>query len=112
MDTSYWIERVSPAEYDEPENTCTGDIVEKARQPFMHRTDSLDYPIVLTSEIWMIVGEEQDDLLLKARDVLIQRGKTTPGQAVVLNLASPLVAVFDLCISSEISYPANVQHQL
>lgn len=40
----------------------------------MHRTDSLDYAIVLTGEIWMMLDEEQDDLLLKAGDVLIQRG--------------------------------------
>lgn len=114
--TNFWIERGSPAEYDGPTETCTGDfvlhpppmgstfrcveflpedpevlrtldgrsafgamgasanIVENARHPFMHRTDSLDYAIVLTGEIWMMMDEEVDDLLLKAGDVLIQRG--------------------------------------
>lgn len=114
--TNFWIERGSPAEYDGPQETCTGDfllhpptmgstfrcveflpedpevmktldgktafgemgagdnVVENARHPFMHRTDSLDYAIVLTGEIWMMLDEEQDDLLLKAGDVLIQRG--------------------------------------
>jgi len=114
--TNFWIERGSPAEYDGPEDTCTGDfllhppplgstfrcveflpedpevmktldgkaafgemgasnnIVENARHPFMHRTDSLDYAIVLSGEIWMMLDEEEDDLLLKAGDVLIQRG--------------------------------------
>jgi quercetin dioxygenase-like cupin family protein len=50
------------------------NIVEDARHPFMHRTDSVDYAIVLSGEIWMMLDEEEDDLLLKAGDVLIQRG--------------------------------------
>ncbi|MEM1128948.1 MAG: cupin domain-containing protein [Pseudomonadota bacterium] len=50
-------------------------IVEDARYPFMHRTDSLDYAIVLSGENWMVMENEEDDLLLKAGDVLIQRGK-------------------------------------
>ena len=114
--TNFWIERGTPAEYDGPEETCTGDfvlhpppngstfrcveflpedpevlktldgreafgemgaganIVEDSRHPFMHRTDSLDYAIVLTGEIWMLMDEEADDRLLKAGDVVIQRG--------------------------------------
>lgn len=40
----------------------------------MHRTDSLDYVMVLTGEMWMTLDEEVDVLLLKAGDVLIQRG--------------------------------------
>ena len=114
--TNFWIERGSPAEYDGPEETCTGDfvlhpppmgstfrcveflpedpevmktldgksafgemgassnIVENSRHPFMHRTNSTDYAVVLSGEIWMMLDEEEDDLLLKAGDVLIQRG--------------------------------------
>ena len=114
--TNFWIERGTPAEYDGPAETCTGEfvlhpppmgstfrcveflpedpavmagldgkaafsemgaganIVEGARHPFMHRTDSLDYAIVLTGEIWMMMDEEKDDRLLKAGDVVIQRG--------------------------------------
>lgn len=114
--TNFWIERGTPAEYDGPEDTCTGEfvlhpppggstfrcveflpedpqllktldgkaafgemgasqnIVENSRHPFMHRTDSLDYAIVLSGEIWMMLDNEEDDLLLKAGDVLIQRG--------------------------------------
>ena len=114
--TNFWIERGTPAEYDGPAETCTGDfvlhpppmgstfrcveflpedpevmktldgkaafgemgasasIVEGARHPFMHRTDSLDYAIVLTGEIWMMMDDKEDDLLLKAGDVVIQRG--------------------------------------
>ncbi len=114
--TNLWIERGSPAEYDGPTETCSGDfvlhppplgstfrvieflpedpevlatldgkaafgemgaasnIVEDGRHPFMHRTDSVDYAIVLSGEIWMVMDEEEDDLLLKAGDTLIQRG--------------------------------------
>ena len=56
------------------EMSASASVVEGARHPFMHRTDSLDYAIVLTGEIWMMMDDEEDDLLLKAGDVLIQRG--------------------------------------
>lgn len=114
--TNFWIERGSPAEYDGPTETCTGDfvlhppalgstfrcveflpedpevlatldgksafaemgaganIVEGARHPFFHRTDSLDYAIVLSGEIWMVMDTEEEDTHLKAGDVVIQRG--------------------------------------
>ena len=114
--TNFWIERGSPAEFDGPTETCTGDfvlqppalgstfrcvefrpedpevlktidgkaafaemgasanVVEGSRHPYMHRTDTLDYAIVLTGEIWMLMDDESDDILLKAGDVLIQRG--------------------------------------
>ena len=47
-------------------------IVEGARHPFMHRTDSLDYAVVLTGQIYMMMDE--DEYLLKAGDVVIQQG--------------------------------------
>lgn len=114
--TNFWIERGSPAEYDGPEETCSGDfllhpptlgstfrcveflpedpevlatldgksafaemgagdnIVDDARHPFFHRTNSLDYAIVLTGEIWMVMDSEEEDTLLRAGDVVIQRG--------------------------------------
>jgi quercetin dioxygenase-like cupin family protein len=53
---------------------ASSNIVEGGRHPFMHRTDSLDYAIVLSGEIWMMMDEEEDDLLLRAGDVVIQRG--------------------------------------
>ena len=53
---------------------ASDSVVDGGRHPFMHRTDSLDYAIVLTGEIWMVMDDETDDLLLKAGDVLIQRG--------------------------------------
>ena len=47
-------------------------VVEGARHPFMHVTDTLDYAIVLEGEIDMLLDEE--DVHLKAGDVVIQRG--------------------------------------
>lgn len=50
------------------------NIVENARHPFMHRTNSLDYAIILSGEIYMLMDDEKDDVLLKTGDVVIQRG--------------------------------------
>ena len=48
------------------------NIVEGARHPFMHRTDSVDYAIILQGEIYMLMDDS--DVHLKAGDMLIQRG--------------------------------------
>jgi len=48
------------------------NIVEGARHPFMHRTDSLDYSVVLSGEIYMMMDEEE--FLLKSGDVVVQQG--------------------------------------
>lgn len=50
------------------------NLVEDARHPYMHRTDSVDYGVVLTGEITMLMDEEKDDVLLKAGDTFVQRG--------------------------------------
>lgn len=42
------------------------------RHPFMHRTETLDYAVVLSGEIVLLLDEE--DVQLKAGDVVIQRG--------------------------------------
>jgi mannose-6-phosphate isomerase-like protein (cupin superfamily) len=42
------------------------------RHPGMHRTDTLDYCIVLSGEIWAVLDE--GELLLRAGDCLVQRG--------------------------------------
>ena len=47
-------------------------IVEGARHPFMHRTNSLDYAVILTGEIYMMMDE--DEYLLKAGDAVVQQG--------------------------------------
>ena len=43
-----------------------------ARHPFMHRTKSIDYAIVLSGEIDMLLDESE--IHLKAGDVLVQQG--------------------------------------
>lgn len=48
------------------------NVVVGARHPFMHRTDSLDYSIVLSGEIYMMMDE--DECLLKAGDTVVQQG--------------------------------------
>ncbi|MEE8334783.1 MAG: cupin domain-containing protein [Alphaproteobacteria bacterium] len=47
-------------------------IVKGARHPFMHRTETVDYAIVLEGKIDMLLDDE--DVHLKAGDVVIQRG--------------------------------------
>ncbi len=42
------------------------------RHPFMHRTETVDYAVVLEGEVVMLLDDE--DVLLKAGDVVIQRG--------------------------------------
>jgi quercetin dioxygenase-like cupin family protein len=42
------------------------------RHPFMHKTVSVDYAIVISGEIWAVL--DQDEVLMRAGDVLIQRG--------------------------------------
>jgi len=42
------------------------------RHPFMHRTESIDYAVVLKGEITMLLDDQ--DVVLKEGDVVIQRG--------------------------------------
>ena len=42
------------------------------RHPMMHRTETVDYAVVLEGEITMLLDEE--DVVLRAGDVVIQRG--------------------------------------
>lgn len=51
---------------------AAANVVEDARHPFMHRTDSVDYAVVLTGEIYMMMDDE--DYLLKAGDTVVQQG--------------------------------------
>ena len=51
---------------------AASNIVEDARHPFMHRTDSVDYAVVLKGEIYMMMDDE--DYLLKAGDTVVQQG--------------------------------------
>jgi quercetin dioxygenase-like cupin family protein len=42
------------------------------RHPGMHKTDTIDYCVVLSGEIWAVLDESE--VLLRAGDVLVQRG--------------------------------------
>ena len=47
------------------------NVVENATHPFLHRTDSLDYSVMLTGEIHMVMDDEE--YLLKAGDTVVQQ---------------------------------------
>jgi quercetin dioxygenase-like cupin family protein len=70
-----------------------------SRHPGMHKTDTVDYALVLSGEIWALMDE--DETLLRAGDTLVQRGtnhawsnrSNQPCQvAFILVSASPLGA--------------------
>src|SRR4029077_20208292 len=43
-----------------------------SRHPGMHKTDTVDYALVLTGEIWALMDD--GETLLRAGDTLVQRG--------------------------------------
>jgi uncharacterized cupin superfamily protein len=45
-----------------------------ARHHGTHRTDTIDYAVVMSGEIDMLMDDEKDDVHVKAGDVVIQRG--------------------------------------
>ena len=47
-------------------------IVENARHPFMHRTDSVDYAVIVRGQITMLLDDSEVEL--KQGDVVVQRG--------------------------------------
>jgi mannose-6-phosphate isomerase-like protein (cupin superfamily) len=51
---------------------AAGAIVASARHPYMHRTDTVDYAVVLEGSITMLLDDE--DVELSAGDVVIQNG--------------------------------------
>jgi quercetin dioxygenase-like cupin family protein len=51
---------------------AAGNTVASARHPHMHRTDTVDYAVVLQGSITMLLDEE--DVELSAGDVVIQNG--------------------------------------
>ncbi|MDB5903948.1 MAG: Cupin 2, conserved barrel [Betaproteobacteria bacterium] len=53
-------------------NESASTFGQNQRHPFMHRTETIDYAVVLEGEIVMLLDEE--DVHLKAGDVVIQRG--------------------------------------
>lgn len=60
------------AMYGESEALTAGKAKAQARHPFMHRTETIDYAVVLSGEITMLLDESE--VTLKQGDVLIQRG--------------------------------------
>jgi hypothetical protein len=63
--------RAPDASHDARSEGYARDLANK-RHPGFHKTDSIDYAIVLSGEIWALMDE--GEVLLKAGDVLIQRG--------------------------------------
>lgn len=61
--------RAAFAEMGAAENIQTN-----TRHPFMHRTDSVDYAVVVSGRIKMLMDDPADDIELSAGNVLIQRG--------------------------------------
>jgi mannose-6-phosphate isomerase-like protein (cupin superfamily) len=45
---------------------------DQAKHPTMHKTNSIDYLVVISGEMWMVM--EQGEVLLKAGDCIVQRG--------------------------------------
>jgi mannose-6-phosphate isomerase-like protein (cupin superfamily) len=53
-------------------NSAASTFGRSGRHPLMHRTETIDYAIVLSGEIYMILDESE--VLLKAGDVVVQCG--------------------------------------
>ena len=53
-------------------NAAAAQFGKGGRHPMMHRTESIDYAVVLEGEMTLVLDDE--DVVLKAGDVVIQRG--------------------------------------
>jgi mannose-6-phosphate isomerase-like protein (cupin superfamily) len=72
-----WIEKLSTADTQVAWGalgtaTASTNQTGRAKHPFMHRTQSVDYALVLDGEITLVLDEE--DVLMKAGDFLVERG--------------------------------------
>ncbi len=54
------------------EKMGAGDRLDGQKHPGMHKTKSIDYLIMMTGEVWLILDDEE--VCLKAGDVCVQRG--------------------------------------
>ena len=54
------------------EQMDASDRLEGQQHPGMHQTDTVDFLIIISGEVWMILDEEE--ILLKAGDTCVQRG--------------------------------------
>ncbi len=53
-------------------NVPTAEQLKTAKDPSMHKTDTLNYLYVASGEMWMLT--EHRDVLVKAGDVIVQKG--------------------------------------
>jgi mannose-6-phosphate isomerase-like protein (cupin superfamily) len=60
------------AAFKEMGNESASTFGQNKRHPFMHRTETIDYAVVLEGEITMLLDD--DEVHLKTGDVVIQRG--------------------------------------
>jgi len=54
------------------EKMGAGERLDGQKQPGMHKTRSVDYLVIISGEVWLILDEEE--VLLKAGDMCVQRG--------------------------------------
>lgn len=54
------------------EQMGAGDRLDGQKHPGMHKTQSVDYLVIISGEIWLILDEEE--VCLKAGDICVQRG--------------------------------------
>jgi mannose-6-phosphate isomerase-like protein (cupin superfamily) len=72
-----WIDRLSTADtklaWDAlGTNTASTNTGGRAKHAFMHRTQSVDYALILDGEITLVLDEEE--VLMRAGDFLVERG--------------------------------------
>lgn len=53
-------------------NAATASAVEHAAHPLMHRTQTVDYGIVIEGELTLVL--DQDETVVRAGDIVVQRG--------------------------------------
>ena len=80
---------------------------ESGNPPFMHRTETVDYGIVLEGEIFLLLDDSE--LHLKAGDVVIQRGTNHAWENRSNKLARMAFVLVDGAFSAELkaSWPAG-----
>ena len=70
-----WIGTVDQAAVQESMAGLTGHAVDNSKaalHPLMHRTESIDYSLVMSGECYLVLDDSE--ILVKAGDVVVQRG--------------------------------------
>jgi len=60
------------AAFDEIGDSAASTVRSDSPHPLMHRTESIDYGVVISGEMTLVL--DKDETLLKAGDVVVQRG--------------------------------------